>query len=94
MDIFLTPGAEKNLDSILEHISDNWGAATAGEFVRKVDHFFDLLSKYPSIGQLEKMDIRGFQISPHTRILYRVKNDKIIVLSFFDVRQTPEKKFS
>ncbi len=31
MDIFLSPGAEKNLDSILEHISDNWGAGTAGE---------------------------------------------------------------
>ena len=44
------------------------------------------------MGSIEQEDIRGFQLSRQTRILYRIKRDKIIVLSFFDVRQNPKKK--
>jgi hypothetical protein len=44
------------------------------------------------MGQVEKDDIRGFQLSPQTRILYRIRDEKIIILSFFDVRQNPTKK--
>lgn len=45
------------------------------------------------MGQFENYDIRGFQLSHQTRILYRIKDNKIIILSFFDVRQDPNKKF-
>jgi len=45
------------------------------------------------MGQTEKDDIKGFQLSSQTRILYRIKKEKIIVLAFFDVRQNPKKKF-
>jgi hypothetical protein len=55
--------------------------------------FFNVLKKYPGIGQVEKDDIRGFQISAQTRVLYRIKYDRIIILSFFDVRQHPDRKF-
>jgi hypothetical protein len=44
------------------------------------------------MGQVENNDIRGFQLSRQTRILYRIKDNKIIILSFFDVRQDPKKK--
>jgi hypothetical protein len=46
------------------------------------------------MGQIENGDIRGFQLSPQTRILYRIRDEKIIILAFFDVRQNPNKKFS
>jgi plasmid stabilization system protein ParE len=67
---------------------------TARQFMRKTDETFRLLKNYPSIGQIEKGDIRGFQLSPQTRILYRIRDEKIIILTFFDVRQDPKKKFS
>jgi hypothetical protein len=44
------------------------------------------------MGQVENNDIRGFQLSRQTRILYRIRDNKIIILSFFDVRQDPKKK--
>ena len=44
------------------------------------------------MGQIEKDDIRGFQLSPQTRILYRVKKEKIIILAFFAVKTNPKKK--
>lgn len=69
------------------------GDQTAKQFVEKTDAIFKLLKNFPAMGQGESNDIRGFQLSPHTRILYRIRDEKIIILSFFDVRQDPNKKF-
>lgn len=93
MQVFVTPRAERNFDSIVDYIHDKWGEATAKQFVKKTDEIFKLLKNFPSIGQIENGDIRGMQLSPQTRILYRVRDEKIIILAFFDVRQDPKKKF-
>ena len=94
MHVFVTPRAERNFELIVEYINDKWGESTARQFVQKTDEIFKLLKNYPSIGQIEKGDIRGLRLSPQTRILYRIREEKIIILSFFDVRQDPKKKFS
>ena len=93
MRIFVTPRAEKNFDSIVAYIKQKWGDKSAKEFIFKVDEIFKLLSNYPLMGQVESNDIRGFQLTRQTRILYRISNNRIIILSFFDVRQNPKKKF-
>ena len=93
MKIFLTSRAERNYDSIKNYIKQEWGDKTAEEFAQKTDDLFNLLKIYPLMGQIEKDDIRGFQLSPHARILYRVREEKIVILALFDVRQNPKKKF-
>jgi plasmid stabilization system protein ParE len=93
MKIFLTRRAEQNYDSIKAYIKQEWGEKTVGEFIQKTDELFNLLKNFPAIGQIEKDDIRGFQLSPQTRILYRTKKERIVILAFFDVRQNPKKKF-
>ncbi|HEU5290012.1 MAG TPA: type II toxin-antitoxin system RelE/ParE family toxin [Cyclobacteriaceae bacterium] len=94
MQVFVTARAEKNFDSIVDHIKDKWGDKTAKEFIQKVDEIFKLLKAYPLMGQVENNDIRGFQLSRQTRVLYRIRENKIIILAFFDVRQDPNKKLS
>jgi plasmid stabilization system protein ParE len=92
MQVFVTPRAERNFDSIIDYIKQKWGERTAKQFVQKTDEIFKLLKNYPLMGQVEKDDIRGFQLSPQTRILYRIRDERIIILAFFDVRQDPKKK--
>jgi len=92
MQVYITPRAERNFDSIADYINQKWGEKTAKEFVQKIDKIFTLLKDYPLMGQIENNDIRGFQLSRQTRILYRIRDNKIIILSFFDVRQDPNKK--
>lgn len=93
MEVLITPRAEKHFDSIVDFIKAKWGERTAKQFVIKTDEIFRLLKNYPTMGQIENGDIRGFQLSRQTRLLYRVRDEKIIVLAFFDVRQDPNKKF-
>ncbi len=93
MQVFVTPRAEKNFDLIVDYIRQKWGEKTAKEFIQKIDEIFKLLRDYPSMGQVENNDIRGFQLTRQTRILYRIRDNRIVILSFFDVRQDPKKKF-
>ena len=93
MEVLITPRAEKHFDSIVDFIKAKWGERTAKQFVIKTDEIFQLLKNYPTMGQIENGDIRGFQLSRQTKLLYRVRDEKIIVLAFFDVRQDPNKKF-
>jgi len=93
MQVFVTPHAERNFDTIVDYIKDKWGERTASQFILKTDEIFKLLKNYPTMGQIENGDIRGFQLSRQTRLLYRIRDNKIIVLAFFDVRQDPNKKF-
>jgi plasmid stabilization system protein ParE len=94
MKIFLTKRAEQNYGSIKEHITKEWGKGVAAAFEQKTTDFLDILEEFPEIGSVEvkEKQIRGFQLTKHTRIFYRITSYKIIILSFFDVRQDPKKK--
>ena len=95
MRISFTKRAQNNYNSIKIYLSDEWGERTAKAFEQKTIDFFDFLKEYPVMGTVElpEKQIRGFQLTKQTRILYRIKGETIIVLAFFDVRQNPKKKF-
>jgi plasmid stabilization system protein ParE len=94
MKIFLTKRAEKNFRSIKEYIVNEWGERVAEAFEAKTADFLDLLEDFPELGVIEVVEkqIRGFQLTKQTRVFYRIKGERIIILTFFDVRQNPKKK--
>ena len=92
MQVFVTPNAEEDFDSIVQNIRKQWGEPTVKQFLTKADKVFNLLKNFPAMGQKENGDIRGFQLSPQTRILYRITNSQVIILSFFDTRQDPARR--
>lgn len=92
MQVFVTERAVNHFDSIVTHIKKNWGEKTVQQFVLKTDKILKLLKNYPTIGPIEKGEIRSFQLSRQTKMLYRIKDQRIIIIAFFDVRQHPDKK--
>lgn len=94
MRIFLTKRAEKSFNSIKEYIIKGWGEPVAESFEQKTIDFLDLLKDFPEIGivEVKEKQIRAFQLTKQIRVFYRIKNERIIILTFFDVRQDPKKK--
>ncbi len=92
MKVFLTQRAKRNYISIKEYVTKEFGDKTAATFDHKVDETFKLLESFPKMGSVEHNEIRGFQLSRQTCILYRIREPKIIILSLFDVRQDPKKR--
>jgi plasmid stabilization system protein ParE len=94
LEIVWSRRADRKFDLILEYLSDEWGTKVTKAFVKKVYDFLDILSEFPEIGTLENKEneIRGFVIIKQVSIFYTIRNNKIIILNFFENRQSPAKK--
>jgi plasmid stabilization system protein ParE len=92
--VFLTKQARKKYNSIKDYITLTWGEKVATAFEQKTFDFLDLLESFPGIGteEIKNKKIRSFQLTNQTRVFYRIKVDRILILTLFDVRQDPKKK--
>ena len=94
LEIEWTKRADKKFDTILVYLNEEWGERVTANFVKKVYEFLDVLVEYPEIGTLEhkQKGVRGFTIVKQVSIFYKVRENKIILLDFFDTRQNPKRK--
>tara|TARA_R110002020_G_scaffold382328_3_gene593106 strand:+ start:1946 stop:2236 length:291 start_codon:yes stop_codon:yes gene_type:complete len=92
MKVVVSKTALKNYHQIVDYLIETWGRSVGVQFEKRTKSFLDLLTDFPEIGinvNPEKK-IRAFQLTSQTRIYYRVMKDKIVILTFFDVRQNPD----
>ncbi len=86
--------ADKKFDKILDYLQLKWSKKATSNFVKKVYNFLDILSEFPEIGTIEnrEKEIRGFTIVKQINIFYQVRENKIVLLDFYDNRQNPNQK--
>lgn len=94
LKIFWTRSADRKFDKITEYLLGEWNQRVTQSFVKKVYDTIDILAEFPEIGTIEHTEkgIRGFTIVKQINIFYKVHDNKLIILNFFDNRQSPEKK--
>jgi plasmid stabilization system protein ParE len=94
MKVVWTKTAKRRLEEILFYIQNEFGDNARMHFRAKAIDFTTLLPEFPEIGTLELADknLRAFQLTRQTRVYYRVKGERIIIVTFFDSRQDPKKK--
>jgi addiction module RelE/StbE family toxin len=87
-EIIWTKRAVKKFNKIISYLEEDWNESVTENFVQATYHKIELLIAQPYLGSLEnsKLDIRGILISKHNRLFYRVIDDKIILINFFDTR--------
>lgn len=94
LQIVVSKMAAKNLDIILTYIHSEFGKNVTIRISPKIFSCIELIAKFPDVGTIELKDkgIRGFLIKKQLRLFYRVEKNKLIVLNFFDTRQSDKKK--
>ncbi len=94
LTIYWSKRADNKFDKIIDYLEGEWGETVTKAFVKKVYDFLDILIEFPEIGGIEHIErnIRGFVIVKQLTIFYKIKEDKIILLNFFDNRQNPKTK--
>ena len=94
LTIYWSKRADNKFDKIISYIDEEWGEVVARAFVKKVYDFLDILVEFPEIGSVEhaEREIRGFVIVKQLTLFYKIKDDKIILLNFFDNRQNPKRR--
>lgn len=84
--------AETELIEVLEYwVKRNNSADFSKKIVRLIKQKEKLLLDYPLLGKPTKIEnVRGVLIIYYL-LIYKITNDRIEVLSFFDARQNPHK---
>ena len=86
--------ASNNFNSIIEYLQKEWGDRVTKSFVTRTYQIIEFLALHPEMGFVENTEkqIRGFVITKHNTLYYRIEDQKIVLLNFFDNRQHPNKK--
>ena len=93
-EIVWLPKAEQRYDQIIAWLSENWTSREVQNFVFRTYEILDLISVNPDLFRMAgKKNIRQVLITEHNLLLYHKKGKKIELITFFDTRQKPSKKF-
>lgn len=92
-EIVWTKRANHKFNKILEYLEIEWGHQVTRNFIKRTYDIVNLIADQPEIGSLEnpEKNIRGFLITKHNRVFYRIAKEKIILLNFFDTRSGPKR---
>ena len=92
--IVWTKRADFKFNRIIKFLEEEWGTNVASAFVEKTYEIITLLSEHPNMGSLEKAEpeVRGFLITKHNRLFYRIVDKELILLNFFYARSGKGRK--
>lgn len=92
--VLWTDHAISELNETTEFLEKNWTERELRNFIAKLDHTIELISKTPEIfpASLEKKDIRKAVVEKYNSLYYRINKDSIEIVSIFSSRKNQKKK--
>lgn len=93
-NIFWTDFALNELEATITFLEENWTEKEIRNLAQKLEEILNLISQNPYLFQTSeiKKDIRRVPILSHNTLYYRIKENKIEIISFFSNRKNPRKK--
>ena len=91
--IIWSPDSERDLEIILEYLSDEWESSVAVKFLDIMEDLTKQISINPRQFPLihNRLNIRKCVITKHNTLYYRNKQTHVELLRIYDTRQDPEK---
>jgi len=83
--------AKKSFDNIVDFIEENCSEKSAKKFVRKAEHTLTSISQNPKMFiEIDKKNIHKGIITKQTSVFYRIYNQHIRIITFWDNRRNPD----
>jgi plasmid stabilization system protein ParE len=91
--IIWTDIATEDFLNIVNYLEIEWSDRISENFIIDCYAKLDLLAKMPMIGIASGLydNVRRILITKNIALYYEVKSQEVVLLNFFDVRQSPEK---
>ena len=92
--------AKKGRDNVADYICRQFGAKRKMRFLQEVRHTTKMLCRSPNIGSIDPLFIdrsiayRSIIINGLSKLIYRIDNDVIHIVAFWDTRCEPEAQAS
>jgi len=91
--IFWSPDARNDFVNILEYLNKHWGKQGVLNFINRTEQVLQLISDNPLlfISSEKKPSVHRCVVVKQISLFYRINNNKIELLRFWDNRMDPEK---
>lgn len=93
-EIKFSPKAETTFNDIIIQLEQRWGDKFVNKFKDKVAKSLDLIAETPLVYPVaqENPALRKCVLHKNSSLFYRIYNDKIEIVYFWDNRQEPSTK--
>ena len=98
MRVEWTKNADRQRDQVAEYIRDEFGTRRRRQFVNEVRQMTRKLKRAPGIGQIDPLftshaaTYRSVIINGLNKMVYRVDNNVIYIVAFWDTRMEPNEQ--
>lgn len=90
--IVWTTEADLTYGNVILYLEKKWSEKEIRNFVTRVSEVLNLLSQNPQLyRRSKKKNIYQAVITKHTTLYYKLKNDSIDLLTFWDNRQSTDR---
>lgn len=88
-----TKRAEKSFAKIVEYLEEEWSETSAKKFVQKTDKLLNYISENPEMCPTVegKEEIRKGLVTKQTSVFYKIMDNFIRLITFWDNRRNPDK---
>ena len=96
MKVVWTENAEWHRDQIGDYIFERYGYQRMETFIEQVDQTVNMIIRNPNIGPIDSLFsdrpyvYRSVIINGLSKLVYRIDDDIIHIVAFWDTRQEPE----
>jgi plasmid stabilization system protein ParE len=92
-EVVLSPVATEKLEQLLRYLRTEFSERTMRTFLSRLEKSVLAIKKYPEScpASLKRKSIRKCTVTKQTMFFYRVRRNKIEILTIFDSRQQPTK---
>jgi len=91
--IYWSPAAKNDYINILEYLNTRWGQQEVTSFISRTDKTLQLISANPRlfVSSTNKPVVHRCVLTSQISLYYRINNQNIELLRFWDNRMDPEK---
>lgn len=94
-EIRWTEEASDTFEKVIAYLENNWTEKEVINFVTSTNSVTKFISEYPAMfRQTGKRNVREALITANNLLIYKIYPKHIDLITFWDTRQNPRKKFS
>ncbi len=92
-EVIWSPRSESTFYNILDYLKEYWSEKEIEYFILSTETVINYIAEHPHMfRKTNKRNVREALVTPQNLLVYKIYPEKIVLISFYDTRQSPRKK--
>ncbi len=92
-EVIWSPRSESSFYNILDYLKEYWTEKEIENFILSAETVINYIAEHPHMFRKTNMrNVREALVIPQNLLVYKIFPKKIVLITFYDTRQSPRKK--